>query len=143
MTTSVKATGSPPSALSRISETSAIPARARTAPPEKIISAVDLPRSVRSLCSPRTQRTASATLLFPEPLGPTIAVIPSEKWNSVLVANDLYPCNVRCFNRICQVPSSSSSPARRRGAGFHDEHTSLASECTAALAAACSADCLL
>ena len=45
--TSENSTGSHPSALSRVSEAEAIPSRARCALPEKIISSVRLPRSVR------------------------------------------------------------------------------------------------
>ena len=44
--------------------------------PEKITSCMFPPRSCLALCSPRTQRTASPTLLFPLPFGPTIPVIP-------------------------------------------------------------------
>ena len=44
--------------------------------PEKITSCMEAPRSCFIFCSPKTQRTASATLLFPLPLGPTIPVIP-------------------------------------------------------------------
>ena len=44
-----------------------------------------------ALCSPKTQRTASEMLLLPLPLGPTIAVMPSEKSKFILSANDLKP----------------------------------------------------
>ena len=39
--------------------------------PLKMTSCILVPRSVFADCSPSTQRTASATLLFPHPLGPT------------------------------------------------------------------------
>ena len=47
-----------------------------TSVPEKMTSCMEAPRSCFTRCSPSTQRTASATLLFPLPLGPTIPVIP-------------------------------------------------------------------
>ena len=50
--------------------------------------------------SPSTQRTASATLLFPLPFGPTIQVIPLWNSNSVLFANDLKPCTSILFKYI-------------------------------------------
>ncbi|EKD27199.1 MAG: hypothetical protein ACD_79C00815G0001 [uncultured bacterium] len=52
------------------------------------------------LCSPKTQRIASTTLLFPQPLGPTKAVIPLLRMISVLSANDLKPSIVTFFNII-------------------------------------------
>src|SRR5438552_6458343 len=42
-------------------------------------------------CSPITHSTASPTLLFPEPLGPTTAVTPGVKRISVFSANVLKP----------------------------------------------------
>ena len=89
MVTSLNSIGSQASELSRVKETSAIPDRARRRPPAKIISTVDLPRKVRIRCSPNTQRIPSAMLLLPEPLGPTMAVMPVGNRNSVLVAKDL------------------------------------------------------
>jgi len=50
-----------------------------------------LPRSRRGDCSPITQRMASTTFDFPQPLGPTTAVIPSLKSIRVLSTNDLKP----------------------------------------------------
>ena len=47
------------------------------------------PRKSFGLCSPKTQRIASATLLFPHPFGPTIAVIPGLKSTFSLSAKDL------------------------------------------------------
>ena len=49
------------------------------------------PRSVLTLCSPRTQRIASVTLLLPLPFGPTIAVIPLSNSIRVYSGNDLKP----------------------------------------------------
>jgi len=75
--------------LSNVRATSAMPDRARLSPPAKIISEVDLARSMLMLRSPSAQRMASAMLLLPVPLGPTIAVMPCGNSNSVLLAKDL------------------------------------------------------
>src|SRR5438874_1868850 len=73
--------------------TSAKPRLRRDVEPLKMTSAISPPRRLLALCSPRTQRTASTTLLLPLPLGPTIAVIPAENSNSVLSAKLLKPTN--------------------------------------------------
>ena len=52
------------------------------------------------LCSPSTQRTASATLLLPLPFGPTMPVIPLWNSNRILLANDLKPCISILFKYI-------------------------------------------
>src|SRR3990167_1248845 len=54
-------------------------------------SSMELPRRSLVLCSPSTHRMASKTLLFPHPLGPTMAVMPGSKLRMVLSANDLNP----------------------------------------------------
>ena len=59
--------------------------------PAKITSCILLPRKALLDCSPNTQRIASLTLLFPQPFGPTIAVIPPSKLILVKSANDLKP----------------------------------------------------
>ena len=41
---------------------------------------------------PRTKHNASLKLLFPEPFGPTITLIPLSKFISVFGAKDLKPC---------------------------------------------------
>ena len=69
-------TGSLWSALSRVMATEAKLKAFLFSVPEKITSCMLPPLSCRALCSPKTQRTASATLLLPLPLGPTIPVIP-------------------------------------------------------------------
>src|SRR6266516_3372927 len=74
-----------------VSETSANPTGLRVSAPLKITSAISSPRSDFADCSPSTQRTASSTLDFPQPFGPTIAVTPSWKLKTVLSANDLKP----------------------------------------------------
>ncbi len=55
---------------------------ALSAEPEKIISAVLRPLKRENDCSPSTQRTPSAILLLPDPLGPTMQVTSP---NSMLV----------------------------------------------------------
>ncbi len=57
-------------------------------------------RSMRDFCSPNTQRMASTTLLFPQPLGPTIPVTPSLKWMVTLSPKLLKPFISIDFNRI-------------------------------------------
>ena len=49
------------------------------AEPLKMTSAISPPRRLLALCSPSTQRTASTTLLLPEPLGPTMPVMPARE----------------------------------------------------------------
>ncbi len=77
--------------FSNVSETSAMPRRGRVVLPVKIRSSVFLTRNSLYDCSPITQRTASATLLLPEPFGPTIAVTPRSKMKSVRFAKVLNP----------------------------------------------------
>src|SRR5207244_10353218 len=75
----------------KVTETSAKPTGLRASVPLKITSAISSPRSDLADCSPKTQRTASSTFDFPQPFGPTIAVMPSWKLKTVLSANDLKP----------------------------------------------------
>jgi hypothetical protein len=42
-------------------------------------------------CSPKTQRMASKIFDLPQPLGPTTAVTPGSKFNTVLLQKDLKP----------------------------------------------------
>src|SRR5687767_1020891 len=99
MPTSVNSTGSQPVVLSKTIWAEAMLPRGRCSDPLKIISSVFLPRSKVYDCSPRTQRRESATFDFPEPLGPTMAVIPPANSNVVLDAKVLYPCNSSDFRR--------------------------------------------
>ena len=68
--------GSAWSLLSSVIATYAKPTGLRFCVPANMTSSIFAPRSCFALCSPRTHLTASATLLFPEPLGPTMPVIP-------------------------------------------------------------------
>src|SRR6266568_473962 len=96
--------GTQPVLLSMVSETSAKPRGALPCPPEKIMSSLFLPRNWRILCSPSTQRTASATFDFPAPLGPTTAVIPVLYSSSVLWAKLLKPNISRRF-KYTELPN--------------------------------------
>src|SRR5437868_11092011 len=89
--TSCQSTPSSAAQSVRVSETSANPTGLRLSVPLKMTSAISPPRNDLADCSPSTQRTASSTLDFPQPFGPTIAVMPSWKLRSVLSANDLNP----------------------------------------------------
>src|SRR5579884_2084006 len=103
MVTSSKARGRVRSLLSTVSDTSAMPSGLRFALPAKITSCVFVPRTALAFCSPSTQRTASAMLDLPEPLGPTIAVTPWEKAISVFSAKVLKPASwrrLRCTANI-------------------------------------------
>ena len=98
MATSAVSRASSRALLSRTSVTSAPFFGARVSEPEKMMSSAFCPRIFRTFCSPRTQRTASEILLFPQPLGPTITVMPSEKSIVVLSAKDLNPESVTRSN---------------------------------------------
>src|SRR3989339_1041171 len=92
-----------PSELSKCNSTCAMPKRDKASDPPKITSAPCLVRRVFELCSPSTQRIASEIFDFPEPFGPTIAVKFFVKLKVVLSANDLNPCRVRVFKRMCVI----------------------------------------
>jgi len=76
--------GANPSSLLNVRETSAIPRGPAASDPAKITSSKALLRRYEGACSPSTQRMASTMFDFPHPLGPTIAVMPSEKSKLVL-----------------------------------------------------------
>ena len=76
----------------RIRETCAKPIGERTSVPPKMTSSILLPRRALVRCSPMTQRIASEMLDFPDPLGPTMAVMSFSKVRRVLSAKDLNPC---------------------------------------------------
>ena len=95
--TSLNSIGRAPSELSIVSETSARPSGARPEVPAKMTSSILPPRSDFAPCSPITQVSASTTLDFPEPLGPTTQVIPGSKRRVVAEAKDLKPLRVILF----------------------------------------------
>ena len=95
--TSEYSIGSAPSELSMVSTTSARPSGGRPDVPAKMTSSILPPRSDLAPCSPITQASASTTLDLPEPLGPTMQVIPGSSWSVVAEAKDLNPLRVRLF----------------------------------------------
>src|SRR5690349_18866801 len=60
-------------------------------------SSIFPPRSALAPCSPSTQAMASTTLLLPDPLGPTTALMPGSKRSVVAEAKDLKPRSVSVF----------------------------------------------
>src|SRR5262245_7071180 len=72
-----------------------MPRLLREEEPLKMTSAISPPRRLLADCSPNIHRTASTTLLLPEPLGPTTPVTPDAKSKRVLSANDLKPTSSR------------------------------------------------
>ena len=105
MVTSVYSMGSAPSLLSMVRVTSARPSGGREAVPAKTTSSILPPRRVFTPCSPMTQENASTTLDLPDPLGPTMQVMPGSKRSVVADANDLNPRRVRVFRYTCRLPS--------------------------------------
>src|SRR5215207_5994926 len=89
--------GSAPSVLSMVSSTSARPRGGRPDVPAKMTSSILPPRSDLAPCSPITHARASTTLDLPEPLGPTMQVMPGSSWRVVEEAKDLNPFRVRLF----------------------------------------------
>src|SRR6202000_1583593 len=89
--------GSAPSLLSMVSVTSARPSGGRDVVPAKTTSSILPPRSDFAPCSPMTQARASTTLDLPDPLGPTMQVMPGSSWSVVAEAKDLNPFRVRLF----------------------------------------------
>src|SRR5436189_1742007 len=57
-------------------------------------SAMWPPRSARGPCSPSTQEMASTRFDLPEPLGPTMTLMPGVNSREVLSAKDLKPRTV-------------------------------------------------
>src|SRR3989344_2746974 len=75
------------------------PTRGRFGVPAKMRSSPLLPRRFRASRSPKSQRMASIMFDFPEPLGPTMAVMPAGNSKTVLPAKDLKPFSSRRFRR--------------------------------------------
>src|SRR6476619_2182892 len=104
--------GSAPSVLSMVSVTSARPSGGRPAVPAKMTSSILPPRRLLAPCSPITHASASTTLDLPEPLGPTMQVIPGSSCRVVADAKDLNPFRVRLFRY--NAGSQKSSKALKR-----------------------------
>src|ERR1039457_3656360 len=83
----------------------------RVSAPSKMTSCIFPPRSAFGLCSPRTQRIASAMLDFPQPFGPTTAVTPGSNDRGVGSANDLKPWSLSVFR--CIKPTKWREPRNR------------------------------
>ena len=124
--TSAYSIGRAPSVLSMVSCTSARPSGGRPEVPAKMTSSILPPRSDLAPCSPITQASASTTLDLPEPLGPTMQVIPGSSCSVVDEAKDLKPLSVRLlrynvFSLVANdrtsldAASSQSSPDRGPG----------------------------
>ena len=82
------------SELSIVRLTCARPRDGLIAVPAKMTSCMLEPRNCLAACSPITQASASTIFDFPEPFGPTTAVIPGWKRSVVGRANDLKPRRV-------------------------------------------------
>src|SRR5829696_2871132 len=109
--TSVYSIGRRPAELSMVRATSARPRAPRLPVPAKMTSSILPPRSDFGPCSPSTQAIASTTLDFPEPLGPTMTVIPGSKSRVVFSANDLNPRRVSDLRNM--RPADASTGIRR------------------------------
>src|SRR4029450_882454 len=80
--------------------TSAAPVGLRASEPLKMTSSILSPRRLLADCSPSTHVSASATLLLPQPLGPTMAVTPRSNASSERSEKDLKPLISRGSGRI-------------------------------------------
>src|SRR3989338_7489921 len=98
------------SELSKTSLTPARPALGEEPEPFHIKSSPRLPRILFIDCSPSTKRNDSATLLLPEPLGPTIAVMAVANSKEVFLAKDLNPDNSIDFSRIHLILAKKKAP---------------------------------
>ena len=87
----------PAGTLDNVSDISARFTGFRLLLPLKMRSVIRVLRRVLDLCSPMTQRIASETLLFPQPLGPTMAVKPFLNSRLVESTNDLKPSISKFF----------------------------------------------
>src|SRR5688572_7359654 len=92
--------------------TSAVPPGLRASLPPKMTSSIFSPRRLLALCSPSTQVMASATLLLPQPFGPTIAVTPSSKASSDRSEKDLNPEISRRSRRMLSPCASQEKVPR-------------------------------
>ena len=63
-------------------------------------SSIFPPRSERAPWAPSTQATASTTLDFPDPFGPTTTATPGSNSSVVRSANDLKPFTFSRFRNI-------------------------------------------
>src|SRR5882762_3147845 len=110
-----KRAASASSGSSMVMVTSASPSGGRLAVPLKMQSAIRSARSDLWLCSPRTQEMASTTLDLPQPLGPTMHVVPEPlKVTTVRSQNDLKP-TISTFRSLSKMsPFGRQSPRVRK-----------------------------
>src|SRR6266850_8202532 len=98
-----------PSELSKISSTAARASAWRFPEPLKITSCIESPRSADARDSPSTQRTASMTLDFPQPFGPTTPTSWPGTWIEVGSTKDLNPESFICVSRTQKMITSARS----------------------------------
>ena len=85
-----------------------MPSGLRSRVPAKITSSMRVPRRLLADCSPSTQLMASLMLDLPQPLGPTMAAMPSPlKRSSVRSQKDLNPCSSTRFSFSKALTSAS------------------------------------
>ena len=100
-----------------VSATSARPSGGRPAVPAKMTSSILPPRSDFAPCSPITQARASTTLDLPDPLGPTMQVMPGSSWSVVAEAKDLKPAQGQALQvHVGSSPRLRASPEVARQA---------------------------
>ena len=105
---------STPSELSITISTRAEPWADRLGEPAKMTSAIEPPRTFLGEAVPSTQARASTTLDLPDPLGPTMTVMPGSTSITVLSAKDLKP------RRLSDVRNTwTPSPGVRTGDERH------------------------
>ncbi len=109
MVSSARSEASFPALLSMVRLTSARPSAGRCALPAKITSSIFDERTVRGPWAPSTQATASTTLDFPLPFGPTTTVTPGSNWSTAGSAKDLNPLRVNDFRNTGRSPYRSWS----------------------------------
>ncbi len=113
MVISASSVASWPEPLSMVRETSARPRAGRLAVPMKMTSSIFAERTVRGPWAPSTHATASTTLDFPLPLGPTTTVIPGSNSSTAGSAKDLNPLRVSDFRNTARSPYRPSGGLRR------------------------------
>src|SRR6266851_1322576 len=102
------------SGSSNVIVTSASPSGGRLVVPLKMQSAMRSARSDLWLCSPRTQEMASTTLDLPQPLGPTMQVVPEPlKVTTVRSQNDLKP-TISTFRSLSKMSPFGRQSLRAR-----------------------------
>src|SRR5580704_2165780 len=105
------------SGSTRVSDTSAMPVGLRSRVPAKMTSSILMPRRLLADCSPSTQVIASEMFDLPQPLGPTMAAMPSPaSCTSVRSQKDLKPriCTFLSLSNGGYLVQFNGTPAQRR-----------------------------